>query len=137
MVMAKKKAGRKLFDGKDYNSVLQKLEQVWSIGGTDVEAALYAEISKSALYEFLKSNPDISERKNMLKNKPILKARQEVFKGLTGNHEFALKYLERKLPNEFALRNILENKDDNKPIQINYISCRKVKADGKDRKKNN
>lgn len=96
--------GRKIFDGKGEAFILQKLEQVWGIGGSDAEAAFYAEISPAALSDYLKKHPAITERKEALKNKPILKARQEVVKGLENNPEFSLKYLERKISKEFALR---------------------------------
>ena len=100
----KKKAGRKLFDGKNEKEVIPKLEQVWSIGGTDKEACFYAEISPPALCRYLQKHPAVSERKEALKQGPILKARREVVTGLTGNPEFALRYLERKLPDEFGLK---------------------------------
>ncbi len=112
-------AGRKQFEGKKIDIVIQKLEQVWGIGGSDKEASFFAEISPAALSDFLKRNPKISERKESLKNRPILKARQEVIKGLEGNPEFALKYLERKLPDEFALRQKYEHSGDKEnPISI-------------------
>jgi len=37
-----------------------------------------------------------------LKLKPVFKARQEVVKGLEGNPEFSLKFLEKKLRKEFG-----------------------------------
>lgn len=108
----KTKAGRKLFDGKNTEIVLQKLEQVFSIGGTDEEACFYADISPSALYEYQKKHPEFLERKRALKQKPILKARQEVVRGLEGNPEFALKYLERKLPDEFRIRQKIQHEGE-------------------------
>lgn len=127
--MPAKKTGRKLFNGKDEKTVVQKLEQVWTFGGSDKEAAFYAEISPAALSDYLKKNPLISERKEALKNKPILKAREELIKGLKDNPELALKYLERKLPDEFALKNILEHKENDRPINIRFIRYKK-KEDG-------
>lgn len=106
------KVGRPIFDGKDVNIVIQKLEQVWSIGGTDKEACLYADISPAALSNYLKNHPVISERKTALLESPKLKARQEVIKGLSNNPEFALKYLERKASNEFAIKNKVEHSAD-------------------------
>jgi hypothetical protein len=99
-----KKDGRKLFDGKNYDTVILKLEQVWGIGGSDHEAARFAEISPASLCQFLKKSEHVSKRKEELKNNPILKARQEIVKGLTNNPEFALKFLERKLPDEFGVK---------------------------------
>ncbi len=111
--------GRKLFDGKDYKIVIEKLEQVWAIGGSDKEASFYANIDPSALSRFLKTHLAVSQRKDALKNKPILKARQEVVKGLDNNPEFSLKFLERKLPKEFCLKSKLEHTgDSDEPIKF-------------------
>ncbi|MBT9144612.1 MAG: hypothetical protein DDT42_00454 [candidate division WS2 bacterium] len=101
---SKKKVGRKLFDDKNEEIVLQKLEQVWGIGGSDKEAAFFGGISIRAYYDYLKKHSTISARKEALKNQPILKARQELVRGLSGNPELAFKYLERKLPDEFGLK---------------------------------
>lgn len=116
----KKKVGRPLFDGKPEKDVIQKLEMVWSIGGSDKEASFFADISPAALSDYLKKHPEISERKNALLQKPILKARQEVIKGLDNNPEFALKYLERKLPDEFSIRTKTTiSGDASNPLSIN------------------
>lgn len=116
--MNKKMAGRKLFDGKNPEIVLQQLEQVWSIGGSDKEASFYAGISPACLSDYLKNNPSIYERKIELKNKPILKARQEVIKGLDGNPEFALKFLERKMPDEFGAKQQVQH---NVAIELSVV----------------
>ena len=87
---------------------IKRLEEVFSIGGSDLEACFYANISKTALYDYQQKKPEFAERKAQLKEKTILKARQEVIKGLTNNPEFSLKYLERKRKAEFATR--VENK---------------------------
>jgi len=96
-----KKKGRPL---KIDKLILQKLEEVFSLGGSDEEACLYADIGKSTLYDYQAENPKFSERKHLLKQRPILLARQEVISGLKGNPELALKYLERRKKNEFGLR---------------------------------
>lgn len=104
-------AGRKLFDGKSTKEVIPKLEAVWSLGGTDAEAAFFADISKPALSRFLEKNPKISERKERLKQKPILGARTVVIEAFKDDPNLALKYLERKLKSEFALRHELSGPD--------------------------
>lgn len=120
-------AGRKWFDGKNEDAVITKLTQVWAIGGTDAEAAYYADISTASISRYLDSHPDISEQKNRLKNKPILKARREVIKGLNKNPDFSLKYLERKLSNEFAPshRVGIEGTENNKPVFITYVPTKR------------
>lgn len=99
------KTGRKWFDGKCEADVISKLSYVWSIGGSDAEAAFYADISPASLSRYLESNPKVSERKQALKENPILKAREAVHKAIiNGEHDLALKYLERKRKEEFGER---------------------------------
>lgn len=113
--------GRRLFDGKNYESVVQKLEQAWALGCSDAEASLYADISKAALCEFLKANPKIAERKERLKETPILKARAAIFKAIEkGDGQLALKYLERKLKREFSTLQELSG-PDGKPLPTNTV----------------
>jgi hypothetical protein len=95
------KRGRK---HKIDKAILRKLEEVFALGGSDEEACLYADIGKSTLYDYQTKNLEFSERKNLLKQRPILLARQELIKGLKGNPELALKYLERKKKDEFGLK---------------------------------
>lgn len=90
---------------------LQKLKEAFAFGCTDEEACYYAEIGKSTLYNYQNDNPEFLEQKEALKQRPILLARQEVIKGLTGNPELALKFLERKKKDEFSLRSEITGKD--------------------------
>lgn len=97
------KVGRKWFDGRPEAVIVRKLETVWALDGTDEEAALFADISKASLSEYLKSHPAIAERKEALKNCPVLSARQTVIKSLK-SPEFAFRYLEKKKKDEFGTR---------------------------------
>jgi len=98
-------AGRKVFDGKDENLVIQKLEQAWAFDCTDAEAASYADISKAALCEYLKRKPEIAERRAALKERPVLFARKSVIDAInSGDARIALAYLERKRRDEFATK---------------------------------
>lgn len=83
---------------------VNKLEEAFALGCTDIEACLYADISKECLYQYQDKFPEFVGRKEQLKQRPILLARSELIKGLKGNPELALKFLERKLKNEFSLR---------------------------------
>ena len=96
--------GRKLYDGKDENIIIQKLEQCWAFGASDKEAASYAEISPAALSDFLKKNKKISERKEALLQKPFLLARESVISGIQADPKLALDYLKSKLPDEFVTK---------------------------------
>ncbi len=107
---AKEKVGRKLFDGKDEGEVIQKLEEVFALGGTDLEACLWADISKAALYNYQKTNPHFVDRKEKLKERPILKARQTVIKALQ-DPQHAQWFLERKKKDEFSSRSEVTGKE--------------------------
>ena len=80
--------------------VISKLEEVFAIGGTDKEACFYADISHQTLYDYQEKHPEFVERKEALKEKPILKARQTVVKALDDPNS-ARWYLERKRKKEF------------------------------------
>lgn len=84
--------------------ILKKLEEVFSLGGTDKEACFYAGISIQTLYNYQIAHPGYVERKEALKEEPILLARRTVVKALKINPQSAAWYLERKAKKEFASR---------------------------------
>jgi len=94
--------GRPLSITKD---TLAKLEQAFAIGCTDVEACLYADICKDTLYRYCKKHPEFSDRKELLKDKPVLLARTNVVKALQkGDKDTSRWLLERKRRKEFSTR---------------------------------
>jgi hypothetical protein len=96
--------GRKQFDGRDPVEVVRKLEEAWAANCSDVQAALFADILPSTLCDYLKKNPEINERKEILKNNPRLKAKLTLKVALESglNPDLAIKYLERLEPKEYA-----------------------------------
>lgn len=88
---------------------VKKLEEAFAFGASDKEACFYADISHQTLYNYQENNPEFVERKEALKQRPILLARQSVVRGLEGNPELALKFLERKLKKEFGTRQEIEH----------------------------
>jgi len=84
--------------------VLQKLEYAFALGCTDLEACLHANIGKSTLYDYQNANPKFSERKEELKEKPVLMARTTVVMDIQTNPDMAMKYLERKCKKEFSTK---------------------------------
>ena len=90
--------------------LVNKLEEAFSIGCSDIEACLFAGISKQALYNYQDRFPEFVDRKEMLKERPVLKARSTVIKNL-GEDDTARWYLERKKKNEFSIRNELTGAD--------------------------
>lgn len=90
------------------NEVLLKLEDAFSISATDKEACFYAGISPTTLYSYQDKNPEFAERKEALKNKPNLKARQTIVQQLD-DVRVAEWWLEKKRPDEFGQRQRLEH----------------------------
>lgn len=86
---------------------LEKIEQAFAIGCTDQEACNYAEITPDQLYYYTREiSPEFQARKEALKEKPILKAKQTIVKSLD-QPEHAKWYLERKAKHEFSARSEL------------------------------
>lgn len=95
------------------------LEQAFSIGASDLEACALADISPRTLYNYQEKHPEFLQRKETLKERPTLIARQSVVSAMKGDGHLALKYLERKRKDEFSLKQEVEHSgNDNKPIVI-------------------
>jgi hypothetical protein len=97
---------------------LQKLNEAFAFGCTDEEACFYADIGKSTLYNYQKENPEFVERKEALKERPILLARQSVVSALKDDPVLALKFLERKRKAEFSLRSELAGVKDQPLVDV-------------------
>ncbi len=119
----KKKIGRKWFDGKDEKEVLAKFMEVWGIGGTDAEAAFYADVSKDSISRYVKQNPNVSEIREKLKEKPILKARKAVFAGLD-TYANGMDYLKRKKKAEFG-----DSQEITGNLEVTQITGMKISKD--------
>ena len=83
---------------------VKKLEDAFLMGCTDLEACLVAGISKQTLYNYQAVNPEFVDRKELLKENPVMIARNSVISAMRENGELALKYLERKKKDEFSLK---------------------------------
>jgi len=53
-------------------------------------------------YKYLKKHPEFNDRIDLLKNKPVLMARQQVIKGLEKNPKFAFRFLQVRKKDEFC-----------------------------------
>lgn len=98
--------------------VVKKLEEAFALGCTDEEACIYGDISKQTLYNFQDKNQEFLDRKELLKQKPVLEARKAVLGSFKANPHLAFKYLERKLSQEFGLK---EKAKDNLVITGNVV----------------
>jgi hypothetical protein len=99
--MAKEKIGRPT---KFTPQTIAKLEEAFLLGCSDIEACLFADVSKTALYNYQHANPAFVDRKELLKKSPTFRARRSVINALEDDPDLALKYLERKEKAEFSTR---------------------------------
>lgn len=97
-----KPAGRKWFDGKDEAVVIAKLEEAAAIDATIDESVFYADISRDSYYRYLDAHPEIRNRLDSLRQRPVLLARQTVIKKLSESYQNAMDYLKRKKKVEFG-----------------------------------
>lgn len=79
-------------------TTLKKLEEAFALGASDLEACFYGGISHQTLYNYQEKHPEFIERKQLLKERPILAARQSVIRQMEEDGNLALKFLERRSP---------------------------------------
>lgn len=97
--MAKNKGGRPT---KMTPETVKKLEEAFLMGCSDLEACLYADISKQTLYTHQDKHPEFIDRKKKLKENPVMVARKSVLKGIEKDSKLAFDYLKAKKSDEFA-----------------------------------
>lgn len=90
--------------------VISKLEEAFAWGSSDVEACLWADIAPATLYNYQEKNPEFLERKNALKETPILLARKSVVKSLSRDPKLAMDFLSRKAKAEFSTKTEIDAK---------------------------
>ena len=93
-------------------SVIAKLEWAFVRGFSDREACLYADIHPATLYRYQEDNPGYSERKEMLKDSPKMKAKEVLYQHLgEGDKDIAKFVAERRDPDYIRKT---ENKNETK-----------------------
>jgi hypothetical protein len=105
---------------------IAKLEEVFSIGGSDEEACFYADIGKTTLYNFQQDHPEFVERKEALKERPVLKARQTIVKALD-QPNFAFEYMKRKRRKEFGDSQDITT--DGKALPVPLLNINEIRKD--------
>lgn len=97
---------------------VKKLEEAFLLGCSDLEACLYADISKQTLYNYQDKHPEFVDRKERLKENPVFVARRAVISEMKEDGNLALKYLERKKKDEFSIKQEHElSTDPEKPLK--------------------
>lgn len=113
--------------------VVSKLEQAFSMGCSDLEACLFADIAKQTLYDYQAKHPEFADRKAMLKEKLIFKARTVIANALNKeDRETAKWYLERKAKSEFGTRTEITGAEG-EPISTPIINILPVSTNEDDK----
>ncbi|MEE8208961.1 MAG: hypothetical protein V3T88_08440 [Nitrosomonadaceae bacterium] len=107
-------------------TTIQKLEDAFTVGATDQEACCHADVSMSTLYDYCQKNPKFSDRKELLKNQPTMKAKLIINDSLDRNElPTAHKVIDRKegqkvditsggkeIKNNFIIQPVTTSKDN-------------------------
>jgi len=87
------------------DDVVAKLEDAFSKGCTITEACLLSGISRDSYYDYIKINPEFSNKVEMLKENVALHARMNLAASIkAGDLADSKWYLERKKKDEFSLK---------------------------------
>ncbi len=85
-------------------TTLLKLDVAFSMGMTPTQACMFADkLPRSTFYDWLKNNPDYSDRIEDLKSYPIMKAKTTIFQNLS-DVDVAKWYVEHKCSEEFSTK---------------------------------
>ena len=100
-------------------AMIGKLELLFANGLSDREACLIADINPSTLYDYCNEHPEFTERKELLKEKPKIKAKLNVAQAIENEDiDMSKWYLERRAKDEFSAKQIIDA-DVNTDISIN------------------
>lgn len=83
---------------------IRKIEEVAALDGSVEEMASYADVHPATIYRYMQVNEEFRNRIEKLRQRPILKARQEVVKRIGESYANAIDYLKRKRKLEFSER---------------------------------
>ena len=105
----KQKVGRKTVMTPE---VVTKLEVAFSRDCSDTEACIFAGISRMTLHRYQEDNPEFCDRKALLKDTLVLKARTNIAERIEkGDLETSKWYIERKKRGEFSTRQEVTGED--------------------------
>lgn len=97
---------------------IKKLEEAFSLDCSIPEACFLADIAIQTYYNWINKNPELLERFNRVREKPVYLARKSVIEGFQNDPNLALKYLERKKKKEFSTLQIESGEQPNITINL-------------------
>lgn len=80
----------------------KKIDEAAALGCSDTEIALFCDISRVTYYAWLKEHPELVNRIEELRDRPMLKARKTIVDKLDESYSNAMDYAKRKRPKEFG-----------------------------------
>jgi len=120
---------------------IKKLEEAFALGCTDGEACFYADIAKPTLYKYQNEHPEFIDRKESLKERPVLLARKAVvdaiLSGEMQGNKIAFDYLTKRKRDEFADRVESTGKDGGPQEVVHTMdlgALKRAMGDGGDEK---
>ena len=88
---------------------VKKLEEGFLKGLTDAQCCLFVGISKQALYDYCNAHPEFTDRKELLKQQPSIRAKLNIVESIdSGDADVSKWYLERKNKDEFSTKQQIE-----------------------------
>lgn len=84
------------------SEVIAKLESAFSIGANSLEACAFAQISPNSLYDYEKIHPEFRERKEQLRKRPILAAKNTIAEYAQKDPRTAQWLLEKRCKEEYG-----------------------------------
>lgn len=118
---------------KDFTAEkLAELKNAFAMGFTDSEACLYADVWIRRFYDYCIENEDFRELKELLKQKPKMKAKLNILESINSSNILTRKqtledskwYLERKAKDEFSLRSEIEgNMTNETTMKVEYVEA--------------
>lgn len=108
--------------------IVANLIAAFSNSLTDDEACMYCDISKNTLYRFIERNPHFWNQKEILKQKPNIKAKLNKIAAINWwDKAESGWWLERKAKDEFSTKVVWENTNKNANIDYEAESSEEFK----------
>lgn len=98
--------------------VLGKLDEAFQMAFTDKEACLHAGINPDTLYEYCKKHPEYAERKEVLKKKPNMMAKRNLFNQLADGDANTSKWQLERRDDEYKPKS--DNKHTLEGVDISF-----------------
>ena len=79
-----------------------KIEEVAALDGSVDEMAYYCDVARQTIYNWLEENPDLMDKVERLRARPVLKARRTILDKMDDSYSNAMDYVKRKRKLEFG-----------------------------------